>query len=74
MVAEGEFRQIEGLCSVRGSDQGLDREWLLQPASEAQIAALRKFKIRREGLSKGEASLILELKIMLLNIEKVEEG
>ena len=73
MVAQGEFRQIEGLCSVRGSDQGLDREWLLQPASEAQIAALRKFKIRREGLSKGEASLILELKIMLLNIEKVEE-
>lgn len=73
MVACGEFRQIEGMCSVRGSDQGLDREWLQQPASEAQIAALRRFKVRREGLSKGEASLILELKIMLLNIEKVED-
>lgn len=72
-VAAGEFRQIEGLCTVRGSDQGLDREWLQQPASEAQIAALRKFKVRREGLSKGEASLILELKIMLVQIGEMEE-
>lgn len=45
-------------------------EWMRKPASDKQIETLAKFGVRREGLSRGEASMILEMKIMRLRIER----
>lgn len=45
-------------------------EWMRKPASDKQIETLAKFGVKREGLSRGEASMILEMKIMRLRIDK----
>jgi superfamily II DNA or RNA helicase len=50
--------------------EAVDRAWMGQPASEAQMAALKKFKVRRLNLTKGEAAQIMEIKIFQLEIEK----
>lgn len=68
-VAVGTFAECEAAVSDLEPDD-YTAEWLRKPASEKQIDVLRKFGIRREGLSRGEASMILELKFIGLRISQ----
>lgn len=68
-VCVGTFPECEtSVADMKPDDYTAD--WLRKPASERQIETLTKFGVRREGLSRGEASMILELKIMQLRISK----
>lgn len=73
-VAVGTFAECEAAVAPGASDglvpDDYTAEWFRKPASEKQTATLAKFGVRREGLSRGEASMILELKIMQLRISK----
>lgn len=68
-VAVGSFAECEAaVIDMKPDDYTAD--WLRKPASEKQIETLAKFGVRREGLSRGEASMILEMKIMSMRIAK----
>lgn len=68
-VCVGTFAECEASVSDMTPDD-YTADWLRKPASDKQIETLAKFSVRREGLSRGEASMILELKIMQLRITK----
>lgn len=68
-VCVGTFAECEASVSDMKPDD-YTSEWMRKPASEKQIATLAKFGVRREGLSRGEASMILEMKILQLRISQ----
>jgi superfamily II DNA or RNA helicase len=68
-VRVGTFAECEQAVADMKPDD-YTAEWLRKPASEKQIETLAKFGVRRSGLSRGEASMILELKIMAMRISK----
>lgn len=70
----GTFGQCEVAVYVPKEEQGLDRAWQSEPASDKQLATLKKFNVNRDGLSKGEAAQIMELKIMGIEIRKHSAG
>ena len=72
MIASGLFSECERAVCIPTETQGLEREWQRAPATERQVAALRKFGLKREGITRGEASMLLEIKSFLLAIKGVK--
>ena len=70
MMKSGSFGQCEAAVFVPPEEQGLDKNWQSEPATDKQIETLRKFNVKRTGLSKGEAAQIMELKIMQMLISR----
>ena len=69
LAAVGSFAECEAAVSDM-TPGDYTEQWMRAAASEKQVETLAKFGVRRAGLSKGEASMILELKIMSLRIGK----
>ena len=67
LVKEGTFQECSAAVNVQTD---VDKAWMEQPATDGQMAALKRFKVRRQGLTRGEASQILEMKIFQAEIEK----
>lgn len=67
LVHEGPYHEVQARAATV-IDKPLDwnKDWIGDPASDRQLAALKRFKLRREHVSKGEAALLLDLKIGLL--------
>lgn len=72
LVKTGTFQECESSVDIHVD--AVDRAWMGQPATEAQIRALRSFKVRRPGITKGEAAQIMEMKIFQLEIDKLNGG
>ncbi len=72
MIASGLFSECERAVCIPTETQGVEREWQRAPATERQVAALRKFGLKREGITRGEASMLLEIKSFLLAIKGVK--
>ena len=69
LAAVGSFAECEAAVSDM-TPGDYTEQWMRAAASEKQVETLAKFGVRRAGLSKGEASMILVLKIMSLRIGK----
>lgn len=72
VIMGGTFADCE--ASVVMDAEAVDLNWQRNPASEKQMAALAKWNIKRQNLARGEASMILEMKIILLLIAKKERN
>lgn len=72
LLRRGAFAECEASVCIQSDAQALDRGWQTEPATEKQLDSLRKFNLRREGLTKGEAALLLELKFFLLALKDVQ--
>jgi hypothetical protein len=70
LVKEGTFQECSAAVNVQTD---VDKAWMEQPATDGQMAALKRFKVRRQGLTKGEASQILEVKVFQIEIEKIKK-
>lgn len=69
-VTTGTFQECSAAVEVQTE---VERGWMEEPATEGQIAALRKFNVRRSSLTKGEAAQIIEVKIFQLEINKLQK-
>ena len=72
LLRQGTFGECEASVCIQSDSQALDRAWQGEPATEKQLDSLRKFNLRREGLTKGEAALLLEVKFFLLALKDVQ--
>lgn len=68
-VCAGSFAECQAAISDLVPDD-YSAPWQRKPATDAQLETLEKFRIRRAGLSSGEASMIIELKIVGLMISQ----
>jgi hypothetical protein len=62
LVARGPFADVQSRVTVKA--QEWNKDWQRDPATPRQLETLAKFNLKRDRLSKGEASLLIELKIM----------
>jgi hypothetical protein len=75
LVATGAYAEVfQTACGRVENPMPYDLDWQRDPATDRQIEVLRKFNIRRDKLSKGEASMLLEIKIGMLRIARVGDG
>ena len=69
IVKQGRYHECESAaCTAIRDPQDWNKDWLGDPATDKQLAALRKFRIRRDKLSKGEAAMLLDVKIGLAKV------
>lgn len=69
VLKAGRYHECESAASAAIRDpQDWNKDWLGDPATEKQLAALRRFRIRREKLSKGEAAMLMDIKIGLARV------
>lgn len=65
MVASGEFAECERAAAATiGELEDYAATWLREPATDKQLATLAKFRVARPNLSRGEASMIIELRVV----------
>lgn len=65
IVASGEFAECERAAAATiGELEDYAATWLREPATEKQLATLAKFRVARPNLSRGEASMIIELRVV----------
>ena len=70
-VADGAHDHVMSRAtSAVENPQGFSRDWQREPATERQEAALKRWGLKRERLSRGEASMLLEVKIGMLRIDR----
>lgn len=74
-IATGEYGPVFATaCSAVENPMPWDSDWQGDPATERQIEVLRKFNVKREKLSKGEACMLLEVKFGILAIDRAASG
>jgi hypothetical protein len=74
-VSTGDFASCERAASAAlGEPDDYKADWLRAPASDAQHATLAKFRLRRPGLSRGEASMLIELRVVGMLVARSRGG
>jgi len=70
-IAVGEFHAVRTAASAMiRNPVDWKAGWLRDEASERQVAALAKFGMNKGRITRGEASMLLELRIMRMLIQK----
>jgi superfamily II DNA or RNA helicase len=74
-IAYGDYGAVfSRACTAVENPQPYDLDWQKDPATPRQVEVLKKFQLRREHLSKGEASMLLEIKIGLLRVDRARKA
>lgn len=72
VLASGPYADVfNAACKGMENPQPYDLDWHKDPATPRQIETLRKFNIKRDHISKGEASMLIEIKVGMLRIARV---
>jgi superfamily II DNA or RNA helicase len=68
-IRRGRYHECQSAAVAAVPDpQDWNKDWLGDPATERQLSALRKFRVKRDKLSKGEAAMLLDVKIGLAKL------